>query len=474
MAEATTRNGYLKARAIDRDRLANYLFANLYDTLDRLDNNTAKANRSATVIPTSGDDETLGYSVGSEWDLVTNGHIYICADPTANNAVWVLLNPADAVDFSQILPELGDIPWWNGTALSPLHHGDVGDMLESGGNGAAPRFSDFPRTGWAAIGDTLVYSSAASPLYTLTTPGDKTAIYATGCKIRITQGGVAMYFKIMRSYYTTPDTYVILDGGSTQVLANSTITDPHISFARIPVGFPIALELEGWTGLNETVTFGNWDGTILTGTVAASADVTDRLRLSSRVRFWQAGAVKYGIVTLITYGGGSTTITVYCGNGSVLSNSAITGFSFSNDKIPSGFPMDPKSWEFAFSSITNRVVSSPSQYTVYNQGGESYALPPGSWKVRIDYLDWQSVGAYQATSGYMWLDTAANGSGDNLCGTEGATELTYTYGMIWGQDGVVVNFANKTTAYFCMMTRHSGISNLTSWTRYFTLECQYL
>lgn len=47
-----------------------------------------KNNYGATTGPTSGDDSTAGYGVGSIWIDTTNDVAYICVDATASNAVW--------------------------------------------------------------------------------------------------------------------------------------------------------------------------------------------------------------------------------------------------------------------------------------------------------------------------------------------------------------------------------------------------
>jgi hypothetical protein len=41
-----------------------------------------------TVDPTSADDETAGYSVGSLWYNETSGALFICTDETSSGAVW--------------------------------------------------------------------------------------------------------------------------------------------------------------------------------------------------------------------------------------------------------------------------------------------------------------------------------------------------------------------------------------------------
>jgi len=49
------------------------------------------------ITPTTNDDITKGFVVGSRW-LLDNGNLYICTDDTENNAVWELI-PNDLTDY---------------------------------------------------------------------------------------------------------------------------------------------------------------------------------------------------------------------------------------------------------------------------------------------------------------------------------------------------------------------------------------
>jgi len=47
-----------------------------------------KNNYAASAAPTTGDDNTAGYAVGSEWMDTTNGNSYVCIDASTGTAVW--------------------------------------------------------------------------------------------------------------------------------------------------------------------------------------------------------------------------------------------------------------------------------------------------------------------------------------------------------------------------------------------------
>lgn len=47
-----------------------------------------KSNSSATTNPTTDDDYSLGYRVGSQWTNISSGEIFQCVDPSNGSAVW--------------------------------------------------------------------------------------------------------------------------------------------------------------------------------------------------------------------------------------------------------------------------------------------------------------------------------------------------------------------------------------------------
>jgi len=70
-----------------------------------------------TVPPTVNDDEGDGYGAGSVWVDTTNDNAYICVDPTAGAAIWVLITPLPAslqtddqtVNNSDVLVDADDL-----------------------------------------------------------------------------------------------------------------------------------------------------------------------------------------------------------------------------------------------------------------------------------------------------------------------------------------------------------------------------
>ncbi len=61
-----------------------------------------KSKRDATQAPTVNNDTTEGYSVGSEWDDVTNDEAYVCLDATEGAAVWTEITGGGAGNPKEI------------------------------------------------------------------------------------------------------------------------------------------------------------------------------------------------------------------------------------------------------------------------------------------------------------------------------------------------------------------------------------
>lgn len=100
-------------------------------------------------------------------------------------------------------------------------------------------------TGWDDPVEDWTYASAT----TFTVTGDVTARYQKGTKLRCKQGGGWLYFYVISSSYSAPNTTVTITGGSDYSLANAAITDNYYSYTENPQGFP------DWFNYTPT-----WDG----------------------------------------------------------------------------------------------------------------------------------------------------------------------------------------------------------------------
>lgn len=98
--------------------------------------------------------------------------------------------------------------------------------------------------GWVEAGETWTYASADDPTFAFTVPGDLTAKYTPGRRIKLTQT-TDKYFIITAVAHAAGTTTVTLYGGTDYDLANAAITSPFYSSAKAPAGFP--LDPAKWT-----------------------------------------------------------------------------------------------------------------------------------------------------------------------------------------------------------------------------------
>lgn len=106
-------------------------------------------------------------------------------------------------------------------------------------------------TGWSipTFTGTWTYASAS----TFTVAGvDVTSSFPKGAKIRLTNSTLK-YFYVVDSSFST-DTTITVSGGTDYTLANTTISDPYISYADSPIGFP---QWFNYTPTFSNVTLGN-------------------------------------------------------------------------------------------------------------------------------------------------------------------------------------------------------------------------
>ncbi len=91
----------------------------------------ARGNLSATVDPTSSNDNTQDYGVGSHWVNTTNGRVWICQNASTGAAAWALaVVPGTGVEPASNLEQFG-----SGTATM-LSEGNVYHYASAGLNPA--------------------------------------------------------------------------------------------------------------------------------------------------------------------------------------------------------------------------------------------------------------------------------------------------------------------------------------------------
>lgn len=89
------------------------------------------------------------------------------------------------------------------------------------------------RDGWSDPQETWTFASAS----TFTVPGDQTATYTFGTKLKMTQTS-AKYFHVLSSSYSAPNTTVTVIVQTDYTIANAAISANFYSRQDMPSGFP--------------------------------------------------------------------------------------------------------------------------------------------------------------------------------------------------------------------------------------------
>ncbi len=104
--------------------------------------------------------------------------------------------------------------------------------------------------GWMKVQAAPTYASAS----TFTLPGDVSAVFQLGSKLKLTNSGTK-YFYVIGSSYAAGTTTVTVTGGSDYSLANAAITNLMVSYGSSPQGHPIWFAYTPtWTGFSTAVT----------------------------------------------------------------------------------------------------------------------------------------------------------------------------------------------------------------------------
>jgi len=79
---------------------------------------------------------------------------------------------------------------------------------------------------------------AADELFATTPNGDFTAYYPKGTRIKVTQDATTKYYVVRTSTYTGTYTTISVIKNSDYEVAATAITNPYLSYAEMPTGFP--------------------------------------------------------------------------------------------------------------------------------------------------------------------------------------------------------------------------------------------
>jgi len=213
----------------------------------------------------------------------------------------------------------------------------------------------------------------------------------------------------------------------------------------------------GWiSAVEEKWTFASADDP--TYTLNILGDFSWKYCRGQRVRLQQAGgAIKYFIITGVSYSSPSTTLKLYGGTDYDLANSAIIEPYFSMAKAPYGFPLDEAKWRVESLVTSDSSQASPVAGTWYNKGG-SLAVPIGRW--RVEYAAELEVtrAAVGALDVFATLSTAAS--------SEVNKETTTKIGISSGSSmrgsvshcGYLLDLAAKATYYLNCKTGQASMT----------------
>jgi hypothetical protein len=145
----------------------------------------------------------------------------------------------------------------NETQLTWIKDVDAGIGLTAtrSSDGVTLSLANAVSDGWTSADETWSYASAQS----FTVPGDQTAKYKKGTRVKFTQTSVKYGF-VISSTYSSPNTTVTLATNTDFTIANAVITANNYSYQDSPQGYPYSF--------NFTPTVNN--GSIGNGTVNAS------------------------------------------------------------------------------------------------------------------------------------------------------------------------------------------------------------
>ena len=148
------------------------------------------------------------------------------------------------------------------------------------------------------------------------------------------------------------------------------------------------------------------------------------------------GSLEYGIVTGVSFST-NTTVTVQVPEGSAIPTSGgVSAVSYSNVKVPYGFPAQRWKWQIQTIGKTTTTKSSPTANTWYNDCGFlNMNIPIGSWNVTIQ----NAFGGYKNTA--LAMDAQSTFSTAN--NTESDSEFT-----TWvNNEGASATFGVRSTTH---------------------------
>lgn len=166
----------------------------------------------------------------------------------------------------------------------------------------------------------------------------------------------------------------------------------------------------GWTTANVQPTYTSADSPIFVMSLSDAGAAL--LTVGNKIKLVQTTTKYFIIHAKGTPSGGFTPITIYGGTGFTLANAAITGFCYSHDRTPAGFPMDPTGWTVTVTDTSLRTQATPTSGTWYNLGSVTISVPIGTWIARYTALPSADRAANGLLNLFITFSTANNTESD--------------------------------------------------------------
>lgn len=247
-------------------------------------------------------------------------------------------------------------------------------------------------------------------------------------------------------------TGLISAGANVTITGTGTTIDPYIiSSAGGGAG-----SNDGWIAYNTVIpTRASADDPTYVLTFAG-VDLTSQLCEGMKVKWTQNSIVRYGFINKAPVFSTNTTVSILTicndsnANFDVLDTAsfAISNFSYSTDKCPFGFPIDPIKWTVETKSTTDDSQATPTNGTWYNPGSRNIQIPVGSWNVGYQAMIKSQVNG-SALVLRATLSTTNNSESDtdftSRYQSNGATSTTF---LVFGPVGKNKNLTLTTKATY--------------------------
>ena len=247
----------------------------------------------------------------------------------------------------------------------------------------------------------------------------------------------------------------VLLTGTQSVTGVKTMTTPVLES-------PVVKAWSGWqlySAVTPTYTSADDPTYVIT---FAGVDLTSIMSVGMKVKFTNNSTTFYGFITAIAFST-DTTVTLYGGTDYDVANSAISGFYFSTDRCPQGFPMDPTKWTVTTTDTSQRQKLTPTQNVWDNTGTLSITIPIGCWSTEYFVMTQiKEASATQSSVYQVTLSTANNSESDAdltrsqfLGGASGTLDL-----IIPSTNRKNLTLAAKTPYYLNQRTQSASIDEL--------------